>query len=471
MISETKSESTTSGSALDVELDILGQQPFLRIYTQISFCFPVPDSSVYPTCISTLEKGLGRLSASFPWVAGQVINENASEGNTGVFKIKAFEKTPRLIVKDLRNDSSAPTMEDLRISGFPISMLDENVIAPRRTLPGGPDYNPTDPEPVVILQANLIEGGLILTVNGQHGAMDMTGQGEVIRLLSKACRGEAFAFEELTAGNLNRKTAIPLLDEPFNPGEELADQIIQPPPPQVPSLDSKPSPPPAPPKATWAYFSFSHKSLSALKSYAKQSVNGATNFISTDDALSAFIWQSVTRARLPRLDPADKTRFCRAVDARGCIGAPKKYPGILQNMTYNTNTAQQLVDEPLGITASKLRSELDPSKLRRRTQALATYLNSVPDKSTFNFAATVNPAADVMLSSWAKVNCYDFDFNFELGKPESVRRPRFDPFECLMYLMPKSRDGEISLAISLREEDMERLKEDEKFIRYGRYIG
>lgn len=469
MVANTTSTATTAGSALEVDLDILGQQPFLRIYTQISFCFPVSDPSAYPTFISTLEKGLDRLAESFPWVAGQVVNEGAGEGNSGVFKITALDKTPRLVVKDLRDDPSAPTMKGLRDSGFPMSMLDEDVICPRRTLPGGPDYNPTDPEPVLILQANLINGGFILTVNAQHATMDMTGQGEVIRLLSKACNGESFTEEELATGNFPRKTVVPLLDDAFDPDKVLANQIVQPP--QASPSDSKPEPPPAPPKVTWAYFSFSPESLSALKSCAERSRDASTNFISTDDALSAFIWQSVTRARLPRLNPTDETKFARAVDARGFVGTPKGYPGLLQNMTYNKSTFQQLVDEPLGAVASKLRSQLNPSEMLQRTRALVTYVNTLPDKSGFNFAATVDPTADVMLSSWAKVSCYDLDFNLGLGKPESVKRPRFDPCEGLMYLMPKAPDGEISLGISLREDDMERLKNDAEFTRYGRYIG
>ncbi|KAF7547598.1 hypothetical protein G7Z17_g7632 [Cylindrodendrum hubeiense] len=468
MTAQTSTTTTGAGSTLDVELDIMGQQPFLRIYTQISFCFPVPDPSAYPTFTNTLEKGLESLSDSFPWVAGQVVNEGAAQGNSGVFKIKALDKTPRLVVKDLRDDPSAPTMEGLRKSGFPMSMLDETVIAPRRTLPGGPDYNPADPEPVLILQANLIDGGFILTVNAQHSTMDMTGQGEVIRLLFKACKGEAFTEEELAAGNLARKTAIPLLDDTFELSDELDNQISQ-----APSSESKPELPPAPPKASWAYFSFDPKSLSALKSHAEKSMDSSTStsFISTDDSLSALIWQSVARARLPRLSPTDGTMIARAVDARGFVGAPKGYPGMLQNMTYNKSTIQELVDEPLGVVASKLRSQLDPANLRQRTRAIATYLTTLPDKSTFNVVASVNPSTGVMLSSWSKVNCYDLDFNFGLGKPESVRRPQFDPVESLMYLMPKAPDGEISLGISLREEDMERLKVDEEFVKYGKYIG
>ncbi|KAM5341758.1 hypothetical protein ACJ41O_014789 [Fusarium nematophilum] len=450
---------------LDLELDIMGQLPNLRIYTQISLCFPVPDPSLHASIIDTLNQGLERLSESFPWVAGQVKGENGSDGNTGTFKIKPLDKTPRLIVKDLRHDPSALTMDGLRKAEFPMSMFDENVIAPRKTLPIGPNHSPEDPEPVLLLQLNFIEGGLILTVNGQHGAMDMTGQAEIIRLLSKACRGEAFTEEETATMTLERKTIVPLLDD-YEPGPELDDQIIKP---AVAQPGSKPE---APPSASWAYFSFSPKALSELKVRATSSLSPSTRFVSTDDTLTAFIWQSVSRVRLARLpDSTTETNFARAVDVRTQVGAPKGYPGLLQNMTYHKATLQEIAQEPLGATASRLRSELAPEKLLFRTRAMVTYLAQQADKSNFSFTAGANPSTDIALSSWAKVDCYEFDFGFGLGKPECVRRPQFEPFESLMYLMPRARDGEIALGISLRDEDMERLRGDEEFIKYGRYIG
>ena len=56
---------------------------------------------------------------------------------------------------------------------------------------------------------------------------------------------------------------------------------------------------------------------------------------------------------------------------------------------------------------------------------------------------------DIMLSSWAKLDCYELDFNLGLGKPDSVRRPQFAPVESLIYLMPKTLDGEIVVGICL----------------------
>ncbi|OJJ44444.1 hypothetical protein ASPZODRAFT_135268 [Penicilliopsis zonata CBS 506.65] len=78
-------------------------------------------------------------------------------------------------------------------------MLDESLLAPRPTLSN------TDEERLVFLvQATFIEGGSLLTFTGQHGAMDMTGQSQVIRLLAKACRREPFTLDELSVGNMDR---------------------------------------------------------------------------------------------------------------------------------------------------------------------------------------------------------------------------------------------------------------------------
>src|SRR6266536_2005231 len=128
-------------------LDVLGQQPLLKIYTQICFCFSVADASSHSAIINTLTNGLERLSASFPWLAGKVVNEDSGEGNSGIFKIKPLEKIPRLVVKDLRHDPSIPIMDALRRANFPFSMLDETIIAPRKTLPGSSDESASDSAP------------------------------------------------------------------------------------------------------------------------------------------------------------------------------------------------------------------------------------------------------------------------------------------------------------------------------------
>ncbi|KDR66917.1 hypothetical protein GALMADRAFT_80397 [Galerina marginata CBS 339.88] len=446
-------------------LDILGQQPFfLRMYTPMCLCFPVADPSSHPAIISTLTSGLERLSASFPWIAGQVVQEGLSEGNSGVFKIKPFEEIPHFVVKDLRDDPSIPTMEALRRNHFPLS---DSIIAPSKIRP---DEFTTACTPVLLLQANFISGGLLLTFLGQHNAMDIMGQDQVMHLFSKACRGEQFTEEELTSGNIfNHSYFVPPLDESYKPGSELDFLNLHASP---PISDSTNIEPPRPPKVVLTNFAFSSTSLAALKSLATDTMTlPAGGYISTDDALTALIWKSVTRARLPRCDSTTESTLYRAVDVRDYMGISPTYTGHVQTGTYGTYAFQKLLEEPLGAVASHLRSALDPKTLVYKTRAFATFLGRSPNKMAIFFMMKLNLSAGLVLSSWVKVKSYELDFNLGLGIPEAVRRPHFDGLESMTVMMPKTPDGEIVVSIPLREEDMERLKADEEFMKYATHIG
>lgn len=124
---------------LNYHLDILGQlSPLPKIYTQICFCFSLTDAYSHSAIINNLTNGLDRLSASFPWLAGQVANEGSVKDTSGIFKFKALEKIPRRVVKDLSHDPSIPTIDALRRASFPFSMLGGTIIAHHETLPGSP---------------------------------------------------------------------------------------------------------------------------------------------------------------------------------------------------------------------------------------------------------------------------------------------------------------------------------------------
>ena len=142
-------------------------------------------------------------------------------------------------------------------------------------------------------------------------------------------------------------------------------------------------------------------------------------------------------------------------------------------MTYHTYTLQKLVEEPLDGVATQLRSALNPktSNLKYHTRALATVLGRAPDKNIISCTAELELSADIMLSSWVKLDCYNLDFNLGLDRAEAVRRPQFKPVESLIYLMSRALDGEIAVAICLRNEGMERLRADEEFAKYARYVG
>jgi hypothetical protein len=455
-------------------LDILGQTPFLQIYTQITLVYSLDSSSSisHDKVVQTLTDGLSRLSSSFPWLAGRVVNTGARPGNTGVFRIRPLISDPQLIVQDLRGNTLAPTLGSLRQEGYSMSLLDEDILSPLRTIPGTLGSRPASE--VFVVQSTFLDGGgILLTFVAQHNTMDMSGQGAVIRLLDKACRGETFTDHELRIGNMVRQDLIPLLDEKEwdDRGRGAVEpQVVKP----VDTKGDAMPTPPAPPPCTWVYFDFSSTALTELKALATKTLpESSSTFISTNDALSAFVWQGISRARLPRFEsaPTTSSTLMRAVNVRRQLGIAEDYPGILQTMAYNSLDIFSMVTLPLGHVASLLRSQLVDSDLAFRTRALATAMTRSPDRTLFSFTAGVDPGRDVMLSSWAAVKLNDLDFGLGLGKPEAVRRPRFAPFEGLVYLMPMDPHGGIAVGLCLRNEDLERLKIDVEFKRYAVYVG
>ncbi|KAK8092603.1 hypothetical protein PG999_014802 [Apiospora kogelbergensis] len=450
---------------VNIILDGYGQM-LVTIFTQISLCYPMTDKSRLPELMKTLQRGLERLTESFPWLAGQVVCEGAAANVAGVFIIKPLDKTPRLTVRDLTEESTMSSLEDIRQAGYPMDRLDEDMVAPRRTSSGCPGETTAE---VFQLQVTIIEDGLILTFLGQHQCMDGVGQGQVMHLLSKACRGEAFTADELRSGNRDPADAIPLLDENnLTTGPELRYNMAKP----LSASDAKPRA-----AGVWCHFSFPLDSLRTLKQTAEQALPATTQFISTDDALTAFVWQSIMRARLPRLPEDSPALLARSADIRKHVGISATHPGFAQCMTYHDQfTAQELVDSPLGAIAADLRAALAPgtSTLAHDARALATLVARTPDKSAVSLlggAFDMAGGRDVMINSWAGQGAYGLDFGLGLGLPEAVRRPRFDGFQGLVYLLPKRPDGEVGVAVCLSGEDLQRLKDDGEFTRLATVVG
>jgi hypothetical protein len=445
-------------------IGLFGQTPDLQIYTQISFCYPLSKERQKEEIVQKLKSGFERLTAAFPWIAGKIVNEGASEGNTGIFKIVDFEKIPAFIVEDLTNDASTPSFAALEQAKFPAFMMDEGWIAPRRTLPGHPEEANLKVHPVFLSKATFVQGGLILTFMASHQFCDMTGLGSIIRLLSKACRNEAFTDQELSSKSISPEV-IPYIEN-YQVGPELDGQLVKERSSQTTdNLDTPPA------KALWAYVLFSSQSLADIKKLSSKDITSYAEFVSTDDSLCAFIWQSVTRARSSRLSELDTSTFARAVDVRRFFGLDDSYLGLLQNMTYNKVAVQTLSKSSLGSIASRLRSKIDSKDIVTRTRALASFVKQSPDKRNVSFTSEIDASKDVLLSSWAKVDCYDQDFGLGLGNPAAIRRPCFQPYESLMYLLPKRPNGEIALLLCLREDDMKNLRADQEFSKYGVYIG
>lgn len=451
---------TLNASPDEWTLDIFGQQTSTAVTTPSVFCFPLRDPDDLPQLVATLTHGLDKLAKSFPWVAGRVVNEGKTTVSSGVFKIKPDGRIPRLIVRDLRAALGAPTLAALEVANFPTSMLDEDLFSPVRVLPGNADE---DRSPVLILQVSLMDGCLLLNIVGNHQALDGTGQEQVTYLLDKACRGEAFTEEEIAVGNLSRADVVRPLDDSWQPSPD--SPYLKP----APSFNQPAAGAVPAPALRWTDVAFSGSALACLKAEASRDVE--SGYVSTDDALTALIWQSLARARLARLPPSTTSTVSRASNPRRYLGIPATYPGFVSNNAQSTQTLGTLVERSLGSVAAELRAAVDPesSNLGQTTREYATLLHRAADKDSVS-ANALDLDRDLMVSSWAGQRSYSFDFGFGLGRPLAFRRTLMPPVPSLGFLLPKRPDGEVVLNICAREDDLERLSLDAYFVKYGSFI-
>ncbi|KAF4548382.1 Transferase-like protein 1 [Elsinoe fawcettii] len=435
--------------------DVLGNWPFIRKYIVLCTIFEIRNDDEGAT-ITSIREALNTLAASFPWLAAKVVIEGKSKTHTGIRRVLPHKSEIELVIKDLQPDANY-NFGQLQNSGYPFSMIDPAVLAPSIAVTWGQQQMSDEVAPVLSLQANLITGGLILTFIANHTIMDMTGLGMVIALFAKACRGEAFTDMEIKDGNQDRRQAVTLLGHTYQPGPELNNVFAKP--------DADSPIPRARPR--WAYWNFSAANVARLKEEASK--QDLVPYISTDDAIAALCWQRIAKVRSARLGENVRSFFARPCSMRSFLGLK----GYIGQMVDTLNEDEVDVWKlPVGQIAGRMRRMLQQNeKITHHIKAVITMVDRLEDKSVIVNGAGLDPNRDFILSSYANIKCCDLSFGPVLGQPDAARRPRMPPWPSLCYLMPKSRNGEIAVAVCLGEDDIERLKDDDVLTNYGQYLG
>lgn len=278
---------------------------------------------MYPAITGKLAAGFARVLNDMPWIGGQIIN-GSPEGQNPL-STESFHAKPRpgsWCERDLRNGPSMATMDTLRQRHFPCSLLHESDIASHPTFQQGAAGSGPEPSVVFAVQAGLISGGIILTFVAHHQVMDLVALGRIMHLLSRVCSGGSLTSEDIMAANLTRYTILPLLLDSHPPNSALGGHSPKATSSRAANTRTAEAPTAPPPNCIWSYFSFSNLSLTSLKTLAMEGRSPKISYISTDDALTVVIWQSITRAWIPRLASDIKSTLTRAVDMRRYFGIP-----------------------------------------------------------------------------------------------------------------------------------------------------
>lgn len=419
-------------------------------------------------CIEIYEKlhsGLKRLISSISWIGSQIVRENTDKENPDKLQKRIRRHAvPPIVANDLRNASGVPSMDDLIRADFPMRMLDEHLLAPHSQFPQ--EDNIFYPAPLFFLQANFIKGGLMLTFVGLDCAMDNTGLSRVMLLFNKACLNLPLTVEERVAFDLSADEENILAFREASIEEDALLVSLLPTCSELALFQG----------LSWAYFIFDSVSLDNLKRFSIDSLD-EWRMARIEDALAAFIWQSITRVRVPRLAPSDLVRIHREVDARKLLKLPESYPGTARAICTSVEVARVLVNDPIATIVINCLNTSHVTPLWNtgiKYSPTSTGGLSHETHQTDISLPLMDESTDIFFASWDALRFEDFDFDLGLEKLVSIRmlqrRSGYD-HAGFVHLFPKACDSQYVAAICLRDQDMKSLKDDLEFSFYADHLG
>ena len=468
-------------------------------YTVALFGFRT--SRPHSDVIDALDAAALRLTSAFPFLAGQVVLENRTTSNSGTYRVAPYlPHAGKCLI--IRKDCTTicPCFEEIAAARAPFSMLPSDVFSATEAM--GYTYDYSKPRRVMVIQANLLRGGVVLCFSSHHNALDMNGQGQMIKYFAAACRGEDFDTKDVELGNKDEHHFLSLLRNgekclthenmrcpsklhPSSPHERALKEEERLESPQKQAEQETQAVEQASPqqKLSWRYCCFPHRSLKHLKSLASPNPHSssAQQWVSTDDVMVAFYIQRLTALRLAsptsHVEANTPIIVSRAANGRSRLDPPAP-PQYVGHMVVSSETdfpsARQLVNAPFSDVAAELRKSVNALD-DHHVRSFATLLDKTEDKSTIFYGARHLPGQNFMNTSWAGLGLYQTSFGDVFGqgneKPVFVRRPAFRVVPDLSYVMPKDVRGDVDIGICLAEQDWELLKGDEVWREFVEDIG
>lgn len=447
------------------QLERIGPKGYLRYI----FPFQLEANYEIDEVERILQVGYDALCRRIPEVACEAIPDTNTT-QKGVMKFQLLEKGSgtRLAVRDLRK-SYQPTYAQLKSSSFPVASFDADTFCSRSVWP-----SPGEKLPISLVQANFIQGGLILSWCILHMAGDGTSFQTWTKVWAEECR-RAQGLEILQPFELadaickDRESVMKASGRNKGNIEDHPEYTLLP-----------FTPPGAPPKMVspnhrGQVFYFSPESLKALK--AEASPCNATKpsdqkWISTNDALSALLWRTVMAVQSPleSLEGDPVSLFNIAIDGR-LRTSPQIHPEtlgcFLEYVAVSAPIRRMLSTSNLADLAVQIRKAL----LRAGSQFtddVVSLVEKVEDVDRLFPTAFLDvPGNNCILTSWIDFKIYDLAWGPLLGTIGAIRTPHVGCINGLQVVFPVLPDGGIEILVGVEESCLDKLLNEPLFTRFG----
>lgn len=470
------------------------------LYAALIFAFPCPSEAERLRALQILQDGLSRTVAQRPDISGEIARDESGRARPGHLILKVPDP-PRDIRIEL-NDMTIPgrefpySYEELRDTGMPHSRLDARVLAPLAAGIGTTSK-------VITVQMNFIPGGCLLTVCLSHAFTDAWGISVIVGQWAQNCRELQESFDPAVAETVTRiEESKPLCVRRSGTPEDYERLKHQPELWRVLGLDwrtgdaveplacSDPFIPAAAARAdgrvmVTSVFSLSPEALRRLKRDASPKAPDLSGkspvWISTKDAVAAFMWQHTMKARFPpshlKGNELDRISIATvAVDGRTRLSppVPPSYTGNVIFCCMNELPIGVLTspDASLADITSTIRSNLEQCKSPDLLSDAILLAASIPDVRQLRYGISSWTDEELVTSSWANLPFYDMDWGAicgKTGKMQFFRMPK-GQLEGICFQHPRHVDGTADIVFGLEVEQMKRLREDKTFLAYAAFV-
>ena len=442
--------------------------------------FPESQGSDLSAITETLQSGFAETLKAIPLLSGtvQVIDKDVQRGSlyiaapwniiSDVFR-----------VRDLRRVISLNYAE-LRDKNFPVQALYRKLFTPLA------DIDPQAPQkPVMLIQMNIIHGGIIIALCMHHSFTDGNGTVAVARIWAAFCRRENGS--QLVTREMIERERLMRGDSVLATIEGFPQLVLLPEKAQSQKSGfcgdniSKAKDGPAPGHAIQSgLFVFSRTKLAELKSMAskKERDENGGGWISTNDAICSLLGCCVHSAStLDAEDHKKQAIIGLAVNMRKILDPPLPSDFIGNALNRLQVTIPRKTIEPTSVKVAEI-AYLIRQKIKLVDQEnyrrIISFLKSLPDISRVDMS--LPKSQDVLgITSWTKQNFYDLDWGNVIGtKIERVRACMAATIKDFAIILPElniSKDQcGLEVLIWLEETQMERLKQDQLFNRFAEYV-
>ncbi|KAJ4862672.1 enoyl-CoA hydratase/isomerase domain-containing protein [Trichoderma breve] len=398
-----------------------------------------------------------------PFLAGSIVPFSEEEGGRPWLRNLIPQGNARLEIKDL---SSELSFAELEKSNFSQNLLDTEKLCPL------PDvaYVSEEPVPVCAFQANFIEGGLLLVVSIVHIAADGRGVTQVINIfanqLVKAQSGElGFPLKQREDIYQSDRTVLVTGNGAQGAIENHAAWTSEPMSAHLQIRDVETS---------CRTFRISAKALVELKRVASAPSRGPDAWISTNDAITGFIWRSImlARQRAGILADGATTHLAQPIDCRTLLRLPDPYFGNVLYVTKTSTPLAVIADDQRGIAEASfmVRAELNSMTGEKFRDLLAYAERTEKEFHTRGNIIEDLATGGLMITSHFKFGLHEMDFGpiFGDGHMKALRLPATGTVCGVIIVMPRLDDGSCEFLITEEPKTIQCLLEDDVFTRFTR---